>query len=142
MSSQPMTLTQMILFQKRSLSNEMASMQQKRQSWGSNLTASTKMLWLEEAKRAYLLTVLHGWIRSSKSGMMGIPFKDFESVIAKVRHTFTAIPAGCGLLTPCNKMLQTKPPLVFLQRNPILLAAIMGHCSKNPLIPPHGVARW
>jgi len=58
--------------------------------------------------------------------MIGIPFKEFERVIAKVRHAFTAIPAGRGLLTPCNKMLQTKPPLVFLQQNPILRAAIMG----------------
>jgi hypothetical protein len=88
-----------------------------------------KTLWLEEAKRAYLLTVLHGWIRSSKSGMMGIPFKGFESVIAKVRHAFTVIPAGRGLLTPCNKMLQTKLPLLFLQRNPIFRAAIMGCCT-------------
>jgi hypothetical protein len=84
------------------------------------------MLWLEEAKRAQLLTVLQGWIRSSKAGMMGIPFKEFESVIAKVCHASTAIPAGQGLLTPCNKMLQTKPHLVFLQQNPILRAAIMG----------------
>jgi len=85
-----------------------------------------KTFWLEEAKQAYLLTVLHGWICSSKAGRIGIPFKEFESVIAKVRHAFTAIPAGRGHLTPCNKMLQTKPPLVFLQRNPILRAAFMG----------------
>ena len=96
---------------------------------GFEFDGINKTLWLEEAKRAYLLTVLHGWIRSSKAGMIGIPFKEFESVIAKVRHAFTAIPAGRGLLTPCNKMLQTKPPLVFLQRNPILRAAIMGCCT-------------
>jgi hypothetical protein len=42
------------------------------------------------------------------------------------RHAFTAIPAGRGLLTPCNKILQTKPPLVYLQRNPMLRATIMG----------------
>ena len=93
---------------------------------GFEFDGINKMLWLEEAKQAYLLTVLHGWIRSRKSGMMGIPFKVFESVIAKVRHAFKAKPARCGLLTPCKKMLQTKPPLVFLQQNPILLAAIMG----------------
>ena len=96
---------------------------------GFEFDGINKTLWLEEAKRAHLLTVFHGWIRSSKSGMMGIPFKEFESMIAKVRHAFMAIPAGHGLLTPCNKMLQTKPPLVFLQRNPFLLAAIMG-CQK------------
>ena len=93
---------------------------------GFEFDGVNKTLWLEEAKRAHLLTVLQGWIRSSKAGMMGIPFKEFESVIAKVRHAFTAIPAGRGLLTPCNKMLRTKPPLVFLKRNPILRAAVMG----------------
>ena len=61
---------------------------------GFEFDGGNKTLWLEEAKRAHLLTVLHGWIRSSKAGMMGIPFKEFESVIAKVRHAFTAIPAG------------------------------------------------
>jgi hypothetical protein len=73
-----------------------------------------KTLWLKNAKRAYLLTVLHGWLRSSRTGTVGIPFKEFESVIAKIRHAFTAIPAGRGLLTPCNKMLQMKPPVVYL----------------------------
>jgi len=82
---------------------------------GFEFDGINKTLWLEEAKRVYLLTVLHGWIRSGKAEMIGIPFKEFESVIAKVCHAFTAIPAGRGLLTPCNKMLQTKPPLVFLQ---------------------------
>jgi hypothetical protein len=33
---------------------------------GFEFDGINKTLWLEEAKRAYLLTVLHGWIRSSK----------------------------------------------------------------------------
>ena len=53
-----------------------------------------KMLWLEDAKRAHLLTVLHGWLRLSRTGTGGIPFKEFESVIAKIRQALTAIPAG------------------------------------------------
>jgi hypothetical protein len=85
-----------------------------------------KTIWLEEAKQAHLLMVLHGWIRSSKTGMTGVPFKEFESVVIKIRHAFMAIPAGRGLLTPCNQILQTKPPLVYLQRNLMLWAAIMG----------------
>ena len=85
-----------------------------------------KTIWLDEAKQAHLLTVLHGWIRSSKTRMSGVPFKEFESVVAKIRHAFMVIPAGRGLLTPCNQILQTKPPLVYLQRNPMLWAAIMG----------------
>jgi hypothetical protein len=93
---------------------------------GFEFDGLAKTLWLEDAKRAYLLTVLHGWLRSSRTGTMGIPFKVFESVIAKIRHAFTAIPAGRGLLTPCNKMLQMKPPVVYLHRNAVLLAAIAG----------------
>jgi hypothetical protein len=104
----------------------MANTRQQRQSWVSIFDGINKTLWLEEAKRAHLLTVLHGWIRSSRSGTTGVPFKEFEEVVAKIRHAFTAIPAGRGLLTPCNKILQKKPSLVYLQRNPVLLAAIMG----------------
>ncbi len=93
---------------------------------GFDFNGDDKTIWLEEAKRAHLLTVLHGWIRLSKSGTHGIPFKEFETVVAKIRHAFTAIPAGRGLLTPCNKILQTKPPMVYLHCNPMLSAAIKG----------------
>jgi hypothetical protein len=93
---------------------------------GFDFDGIEKTIWSEEAKQAHLLTVLHGWIRSSKSGTTGIPFKEFETVVAKIRNAFTAIPAGRGLLTPCNRILQSKPPLVYLQRNLVLRAAIMG----------------
>jgi hypothetical protein len=93
---------------------------------GFDFDGLAKTLWLEDAKRAHLLTVLHGWLRSSRTGTGGILFKEFESVIAKIRHAFTAIPAGRGLLTPCNKMLQMKPPVVYLHRNAVLLAAVAG----------------
>ena len=93
---------------------------------GFDFDGIEKMIWLEEAKQAHLLTGIHGWICSSKSGMTGIPFKEFETVVAKIRHAFTAIPVGRGLLIPCNNILQSKPPLVYLQRNPVLRAAIMG----------------
>jgi hypothetical protein len=93
---------------------------------GFDFDGINKTIWLKEAKRAHLLMVLHGWIRSSKAGMVGIPFKEFESVVTKIRHAFMAIPAGRGLLTPCKNNLQTKPLLIYLQRNPVLQAAIMG----------------
>jgi hypothetical protein len=93
---------------------------------GFNFDGLAKTLWLEDAKRAHLLTILHGWLRLSRTGTVGIPFKEFESVITKIRHAFTAIPAGRGLLTPCNKMLQMKPPVVYLHRNAVLLAAVAG----------------
>jgi len=93
---------------------------------GFDFDGRAKTLWLEDAKRAHLLTVLHGWLCSSRTGMVGIPFKEFESIIAKIRHAFTAIPAGRGLLTPCNKMLQMKPPVVYLHQNAVLQAAVAG----------------
>ncbi len=55
---------------------------------------------------------------------MGILFNEFKSVIAKICHAFTAIPAGKGLLTPCNNILQMKPSVVFLQHNHVLLVAV------------------
>jgi hypothetical protein len=70
---------------------------------GFELDGITKTIWLEEAKRAYLLTVLKGWIRSAQSSLIGIEFKEFESFVAKIRHAFGAIPASRGLLSPCTK---------------------------------------
>jgi hypothetical protein len=94
---------------------------------GFDFDGKQKTIWLEEAKQAYLLTVLKGWIRTGQSSSIGIPFKEFESIVAKIRHAFTAIPAGRGLLSPCNKILQPPTPqVVYLHRNPILLAAISG----------------
>ena len=55
---------------------------------------------------------------------MGIPFQEFESVTSKLRHAFIAIPAGKGLMTPYNKLLQLRPPVVYLHRNKPLLQVI------------------
>ena len=51
---------------------------------GFDFDGIEKTIWLEEAKRAHLLTVLHGWIRSSKSESIGIPFKEFKTVVTKI----------------------------------------------------------
>ncbi len=65
---------------------------------GFDLDGVDKTLWLEEEKRAMLLTILHGWLRGARRAHAGIPFKEFESVTAKIQHAFTALPAGKGLL--------------------------------------------
>ena len=82
-------------------------------------------IWLEEAKRAYLLTALKQWVRLAQSSTIGIEFKEFESIVAKIRHAFTAIPAGRGLLSPCNKILQKKTSMIYLHQNSILLAGMV-----------------
>jgi hypothetical protein len=45
---------------------------------GFDFDGVNKTIWLEEAKQAHLLTVLHNWVRLSKVGMIGIPFKEFK----------------------------------------------------------------
>ena len=83
-----------------------------------------KTIWLEEGKRDALLTTLHQWIRSANKGRCGIPFDQFESVTSKLRHAFTSIPNGNGLMTPFNRILQTKAKFVFLCKNVKLLTAV------------------
>jgi hypothetical protein len=72
---------------------------------------------LEQMKREFLLAILHKWIRASARARAGIPFQEFESVIQKLRHSFTALPCGRGLLTPCNRLLSLRPGLVYLHHN-------------------------
>jgi hypothetical protein len=83
-------------------------------------------MWLEAAKREKLLTIFKGWIQTGTRGSAGIPFREFESTIAKLRHAFTCIPAGRGLLSPCNRVMRRQPVHVYLQRNLAVLTAIKG----------------
>jgi hypothetical protein len=83
-----------------------------------------KTMQLEGPKRDFLLAILQKWIRAANSGMAPIPFAEFESVTSKLRHAFISIPAGCGLLSPCNTILAKRPPTVALGRNKALLQAI------------------
>lgn len=83
-----------------------------------------KTMQLDEEKRAMLLAVLHKWIRSAKRKTAGIEFKEFESVIYKIRHCFRSIPAGKGLMTPCNNIIGLRPARVYLHRNKKLTTAL------------------
>ena len=86
--------------------------------------AGAKTLQLEAPKREMLLAILHKWIRSTTRGKAPIPFTEFRSVISKLRHAFISIPAGVGLLSPCNAILAKEPKVVALGRNASLLQAI------------------
>ena len=93
---------------------------------GFDFDGEEKTIWLEEEKRSTLLAILSGWIRSATRSKGGVALGEFESVTAKLRHAFTALPAGKGLLSPCNWVLRKRPPVVFLHRNKGLLEAIQG----------------
>jgi hypothetical protein len=82
-----------------------------------------KAMWLEEEKRAKLLTTLKGWIRSGDHEQ-GVLFKEFESVTAKLCHAFLALQGGKELLSPCNRLLCKRPDVVYFHRNPPFFLAI------------------
>ncbi len=83
-------------------------------------------MWLEAAKRGKLLTILKGWVQLGKSRTVGTPGKEFESTVAKIRHAFTCIPGGVGLLSPCNRVLRARPAFVYLNRNQKRLTSLEG----------------
>ncbi len=71
---------------------------------GFDFDGKQKTMWLEEAKRAKLLTTLKGWIHAGDTER-GVPYKEFKLVTAKLRHAFLALQGGKGLLSPCNQLL-------------------------------------
>jgi hypothetical protein len=93
---------------------------------GFDIDGKAKTIWLEDPKQEKLLATLQSWIRLASCGTGGIPFKQFESTIAKLWHAFTAIPAGVGLLSPCNRILEGKPPIVWLLGHKWVLVAVKG----------------
>jgi hypothetical protein len=93
---------------------------------GFDFDGICKTMWLESAKREKLLTILRGWTRTGRRGTAGIPFKEYESTVAKIRHAFTCNPMGLGLLSSCNRILKLKPSHVYLSRNKRLLTSLEG----------------
>lgn len=100
---------------------------------------NNKTVWLTDGKRDALLLTLKGWLRSTrKNTRFGIPFVEFRSVMYKVRHAFLASPAGKGLLSPFYKLLSREPPVVFLQKDTKLYAALyecMAFLRESSLLP-------
>jgi hypothetical protein len=83
---------------------------------GFDFDGQHKTIWLEEGKRAKILTMLHGWIRAGNHDQ-GIPFQEFESVVGILGHAFTALLEGRGLLSPCNRLLRRQALVVYFHRN-------------------------
>ena len=91
---------------------------------GFAFDGNKKTMRLEQEKLDALLDTLSGWLRQARRDAGGIPFAEFQSVISKLRHAFTSIPAGKGLLSPCNGVLRVQPEHVYLRRNDNLREAI------------------
>jgi hypothetical protein len=93
---------------------------------GFDFDGNKKTLWLKHEKRDKLLHTLHQWLGLSRKQNAGIPFDEFQSVVSKIRYAFTALPAGNGLMLPCNSILRLQPAQVYLHNNKDLRAAIKG----------------
>jgi hypothetical protein len=89
---------------------------------------------LDEKKREFLLAVLTKWIRTAQHKSGGIEYKEFESVIAKLRHAFMCIPEGRGLLTPMNKILRKNHHscTCTATRSSFMASRIAGRCYERP----------
>ena len=92
---------------------------------GFNFDGILKTIWLEDAKRESLLTILGTWSRRA-SLRRGTPWQEYLSVTAKIRHAFLSVPAGKGLLSPFNRLMsmQPPPPVVYFHRNTSLRNAV------------------
>ncbi len=90
---------------------------------GFDFYGNHKIMRLEEEKKAKLLTILHDWIRAGTHNQ-GVPFQEFEPVVAKLQHAFTALLGGCYLLSPCNRLLKQHSPVVNFHQNKALCLAI------------------
>jgi hypothetical protein len=87
---------------------------------GFNFDGLTKTMWLEAAKMENLLTIFKGWMRLGKRRTAGIPFKEFESMVAKIWHAFTCIPAssGGGIVVPLQQGPHGLPGIHLSQSQP------------------------
>jgi hypothetical protein len=65
-----------------------------------NVDGTNKTIWLEQGSRGALLTILHQWIWGAKTCRWGIPFAEFESITAKIRHAFPSATGGEGTHEP------------------------------------------
>jgi hypothetical protein len=61
--------------------------------------------------------------------MAGIQFAEFKSTVAELCHTFMCIPAGVGLLSPCNRVLKAWLDFVYLHKNHRVLTALEVCCT-------------
>ena len=98
-----------------------------------------KTIWLENAKREALLKVLKGWLRASRGDRpQGVPFDEFQSVISKIRHAFISIPAGKGLLSHCNDVMERNQRSFTSTRtkNYTMQSALSEPSSTNPSLNP------
>ena len=79
--------------------------------------------WSNQVKLICWDNIMHSWIQAD-SLKWGVPFQELESMAAKVRHAFMALPGDQCLLSPCNQLLKRRPQEVYFHQNKPLILAI------------------
>ena len=75
---------------------------------GMTFNGDNKTIWLAEEKQAIIIATLKKWtLLSRRHG--GIPFTEFQTILAKLQHAFLTIPAGRSLLSPFYSVLAVQP---------------------------------
>ena len=76
---------------------------------GFDFDGNDRTIILDEGKRDKILGHLKEWTRKArkkgKSSTAAIPFKDFCTIVHKLRHASICIPAGKSLLSECNQQV-------------------------------------
>jgi hypothetical protein len=93
---------------------------------GFDFNGETKTMWLKLPKCEKLLTILNGWIQAGLCRATGAPPNKFDFTIAKICHAFMCIPAGVGLLYPCNWVLKKCLVYIYFHQKPMVLTALKG----------------
>jgi hypothetical protein len=76
-----------------------------------NLGGLAQTMWLESAKREKLFTILKSWIEVGTRGTAGIPFKAFESAMAKNLACIYMYPGRSRAAITMQPNPQTPPSL-------------------------------
>jgi hypothetical protein len=91
---------------------------------GFDFDGICKTMWLKSAKREKLLTILRGWTCTGQRGTAGIPFKEFESTVAK--PCLHMQPDGIGTPVIVQSHSKAKTIVRLLSRNKRLLTSLEG----------------
>ena len=84
------------------------------------MDGATRCIELAEKKQAAILRELKTILRMRG----GVPFKQLEKLIGKLRHAAIGIPAGKSLFGPINQLMAQKPPAIYWERCPDVRVAL------------------
>ena len=91
---------------------------------GFNFDGLARTLLLSDSKKDFILSKLKEWVRLARkrgsSSAAQIDFKEFRSMVGKLRHAAICIPAGSGLLSESTKAATIEKKHIHMRVNGLL----------------------